>query len=88
MDTVTKEVLYLSTGNFPAERLIVFCAVTLQRDRLIEKVKDIRRIVDRRLGVWNRGEFDLLIQEALRCDKSLKNKNIKDMLLKFLQGLC
>ena len=37
VDTVTKEVLYLSTGNFPAERLIVFCAVTLQRDRLIKR---------------------------------------------------
>ena len=60
-------------GNFPSERVLVFSSVMLQRDRMVRKGADIRRLLDRRIGQWRDGHFDLLVQEADRCDGGLKH---------------
>ena len=69
VEQLSKEVLYLANGTFPSERLMVFSAVVLQR---IKKGSDIRRVLDRRLQMWSTDEFDPLIDEAVRCDRSIK----------------
>ena len=45
----------------------------LQWDRMIHKGADIRRLLDQQITQWHEGLFDLLIQEADRCDRALKH---------------
>ena len=72
VEQLSKEVLYLANGTFPSERLMVFSAVILQRIHTVRKGSDIRRVLDRRLEMWSRDEFDPLVDEAIRCDRSIR----------------
>ena len=47
----------------------------LQRDRFMKKGNDIRRLLERRLSLWNEEKFDVLLQEAVRCNRALKHRN-------------
>ena len=69
---LSEEISHLSVGNFPVDRVILFSALMLQRDRMVKKSADIRRVSERRMSMWRREEFELLIQEAVRCDKALR----------------
>ena len=60
-------------GNFPSEHVLVFSSVMLQSDQMVRKGADIRRLLDRHIGQWHDGHFDLLVQEANRCDSGLKH---------------
>ena len=73
IDILSEELHYLSAGAFPSERVIVFCSVMLQCDRLIRKGTDIRRLLERHMAMWQNRQFDALLQEAARCDLSLRN---------------
>ena len=42
VDLLSEEVLDLSVGNYPANRLIVFSALMLLRDRMVRKAVDIK----------------------------------------------
>ena len=75
VDSLTQEVSHLSSGNYPSDRVIVFSSVILQRDRMVRKGQDVRRVLARRLSMWSNADYDLLVQEAIRCDKSLKYKH-------------
>lgn len=44
---------------------MVFSAVLLQRNRMVKKGFDIRRVVERRLKMWSDDEFDPLVEEAV-----------------------
>ena len=72
VDQLCLEVSHLVAGNYPSERLIVFSSVLLQRDRFVRKGIDIRRVIERRLKLWSDEEFDQLVDEAVRCDKTLR----------------
>ena len=69
VELLNQELQYFVSGSFPAERVIVFSSLMLQRDRLVHKACDVRRLLDRRMSLWNDGQFDVLLQEAIRCDK-------------------
>ena len=73
IDLLCEELQYLSLGTYHSERVIVFCAMMLQRDRLVRKGCDIRRLLERRMKLWRDEQFDTLLQEAVRCDQSLRN---------------
>ena len=73
VDLLTEEVQNLAVGNFPSERVLIFSSVMLQRDRMVRKGADIRRLLDWHIGQWRDGHFDLLVQEADRCDGGLKH---------------
>ena len=45
VDLLSEEVLHLSQGNYSSDRPIVFSALMLQRDRMVKKVDDIRRVL-------------------------------------------
>ena len=72
VDLLSEEISHLSVGNFPADRVIVFSVLMLQRDRMLKKSVDTRRVLERRMSMWRREEFELLMQEAIRCDKALR----------------
>uniref|UniRef100_A0A1X7SXQ2 Reverse transcriptase domain-containing protein n=1 Tax=Amphimedon queenslandica TaxID=400682 RepID=A0A1X7SXQ2_AMPQE len=67
---LTEEIKLLSQQIHASERLVVFSSVILQRDKMIKSAKEVRRIIDRRLSMWSEEKFDLLVQEAVRCDRS------------------
>ena len=73
VDQLTEELKYLCNGTYPAERVLVFSSVLLQRDRAVNKGWDIRRLLERRLSLWLDNQFDVLLQEAQRCDQALLN---------------
>ena len=75
---LSEEVMHVAVGNYPSDRLIVFSAVMLQREKSVRKGKDIRRVLERRMDLWKRSEYDLLLQEAIRCDQSLKSLQKQD----------
>ena len=52
IDLLCDELHHLSLGNYHSERVIVFCSVMLQRDRLVRKGCDIRRLLERCMKLW------------------------------------
>jgi hypothetical protein len=68
---LTKEVESLSKKEFPSERLLVYVLVMLQRDKQVRRAKDIRILLNQRLLMWEAGEVDLLIDDAICSDKKL-----------------
>ena len=38
---------------------------------MVRKSADVRRHLERHLGLWQQNQFDLLVQEAERCDRGL-----------------
>ena len=51
---------------------MVFSAVILQYNCMVRKGKDIRRVLERHLTMWTNDEFDYLVEEAVKCDKSIR----------------
>ena len=72
VDLLTDEVNHLAVGNYPSERVLVCGSVILQRDKLVKKGADIRRLLERRIILWQQDNFDVLLQEAERCDKTFQ----------------
>ena len=70
VDLLSVEVAHLATGNFPSERLMVFSAVILQRNRMIRNGNDIRRVMEKRMDKWTNDDFDTLVEEAVSCDRT------------------
>ena len=71
VDILAEEVTHFAGGHYPSERILVFGSVILQRDRMVRKGADVRRLLERRLELWQQNQFDLLVQEAGRCDWGL-----------------
>ena len=57
------EVALLSNGSFISERLIVLLGVILQRDTMVIKGTDIRRLLKRRMEMWRLEHYDELLFE-------------------------
>ena len=71
VNILTDEINYLVSATYPSERVLVFSLVILQCDRMVRKGADIRRLLERCLGLWQQGKFDMLIQEAEHCNQAL-----------------
>lgn len=90
IQTLTKEVEALSKSEFPSERLIIFISVMLQRNKMVKQAKDIRILLTQRLQHWDENNYDLLINEALSCNKKLngsKKDNNDDQVIKVFNRL-
>ncbi len=72
VDFLCDEVNLLSKNSSSSERLLVFSSVVLHCDNLIKRTRDVVRTLNRLLDMWSDNMFDLLVQEAVRCDKSFK----------------
>ena len=74
VNLLSAEVDFLSGGVHPSERVIVFCSVVLQQGKFVCSSRDIVCNLNRRMDLWVEGKFDLLVQEACRCDQSLRSR--------------
>jgi hypothetical protein len=80
---LAREISAVAEGRYPSERPITLICVILQRECKIKKDADICRLISKRLELWEKGEFDLLVQEAVRANcsfgeggsKRLEDKN-------------
>ena len=68
---LVKEILLLAQAKEKSERCSVFGRLILQKDNKIKKTADIKRLVLRRLDLWEQTRFEELIQEAEQCEKKL-----------------
>lgn len=69
--TLADEVDMLTKSQYPSERVLIFTAVLLQRDKNVKQAKDISRLIDRRLKLWTDDHIDILITEAIKSNNSL-----------------
>ena len=55
----------------------MFRAVVLQHDQLhvVRTGTDIRRTLNHRMSMWEESKFDILVQEAIRCDRNISKYN-------------
>ena len=72
VDAITEKVSHLAVGNYPSERVLAFSSVVLQRDRMVRKGADVCCQLKQRISFWREKKFDLLIQEASRCNQALQ----------------
>ena len=70
VDILSEEVSQVTAGNYSSDRLIVFSTCILQKDRMIRKGVDIRRVLKQCMMMWKCENYGLLHHEAIRCDKS------------------
>src|SRR5436190_22073113 len=68
---LTKEIEHVTKNEYPSERVIVYISVILQREKLVKRAKDIRILMSQRLTLWEAGEIDSLINDAISSDKKL-----------------
>ncbi len=74
VDMLSSEVQQLAADNYTADCLVVFSSLLLQRDKGVKKMAaDVRRILERRMNLWESKDFELLYQEACWCNKSLRS---------------
>jgi len=71
VELLCDELQYFSLDTYRSERLIVFCSLMLQSDHLVCKGCDIHCLLDHHMKLWRDEQFDVLLQEAVRCDQSL-----------------
>ena len=93
VDLMAEEVTLLNKGSATSEHLIVFISVMLQRDTMIRKGVDIRRLLKRRIETWRKQCYDQLLHEFVRCAKqwskshSSRSENNKDNVFKIFSRL-
>ena len=65
---LTEEIQHLTQKLYSSERLIVFSSVILQRNKMVKKTRDIKDTLERYLSLWCDEKYNILVQEAVRCD--------------------
>ena len=68
---LSKEVSRLASSEVKSEWLIVFTVVMLQRDVMVKKGTDVRRLLKQHIDAWRAGQIDELMFEAERCAQKL-----------------
>ncbi|CAA9994685.1 unnamed protein product, partial [Nesidiocoris tenuis] len=69
---LTEEIQGVVTGMHMSEKIFVFCATVLQREKHVNSGNDVRRVLTKRMDLWRESKFDEVLQEAIRCERQLK----------------
>ncbi|KAF6208629.1 hypothetical protein GE061_017087 [Apolygus lucorum] len=77
VDKLGQEIELLVAGESPSERVLVFIAIILQRDKAVKQAKDIRITLQQRIKLWEAGEFVPLIEITEEADKKLKRSRAR-----------
>ena len=68
---LSAEIEKCTLGRQCSEVEFVLVALVLQRDKMVKSGKDIRRLLNRRMDLWEAGRRWELVHEAERCDRQL-----------------
>ena len=52
VDMLSEEVSHVAAGNYSSDGLVVFSSLMLQKDRMIRKGVDIRRVLEQQMKMW------------------------------------
>jgi len=67
VNLLSSEVTLLAQGPSRSERVLVFLSTMSQRDPMVRKGIDIRRLLSRRLQLWKECVFDGYVTESEQC---------------------
>ena len=74
-----------------SEKVIVFMSVILQKSKDIKKSKDVKALLERRMTLWQKEEFDTVVNSALFASntykRSEKKKQSLDQIARIFQRL-
>ena len=65
VDLLSQEVKLVVDQKEHSERMVVFQMLMLQKEPLIKKSADIRRLLTKRMDMWENCDFDMLMSEAI-----------------------
>ena len=74
---LTDEIEKGTRGVQKSEVELLFPALILQRDIMVKKGIDIKRLIDKRMDMWEKGLFRELLEEAKRCDSQFVERKVK-----------
>ena len=77
VNILAAEIESCTAARQSSEREFLFTSLVLQRDKMVKKARDIRPMIARRLDMWESGQHRELLQEALRCDRQMKEAQTK-----------
>ena len=75
ISVLSEEIIHLSRGNYPSDRLIVFSTVVLQCYKLVQTGIIIQRTLNGQMSMWEESKFHILVQEANRCYHNIGKYN-------------
>ena len=75
---LSSEIDLLAQGSVRSERVLVFLSAMLQRDPMVWRGTDIRRLPARHLQRWKDHCFEDLVNETERCAQWLPQSQFKD----------
>ena len=75
VETLAQEIDLVAEKKTNSERLIVYQVLILQREALVSKSADVRRLIGKRLEMWENGLYDALMHDAERCDRTFGHGN-------------
>ena len=78
IELLSSEVSLLARGLVKSEWVLVFLSAMLQRDPMVRRGTDIRRLLSRRLKDWRGEKFNSLVCEAERCARQFVGPRRKD----------
>ena len=78
IDLLSSEISLLARGVERSERVLAFLSVVLQRDPMVRKGTDIRRLLCRRLKGWKEEKFESLVCDAEHCARQFTRPRKKD----------
>jgi hypothetical protein len=67
---LTDELEGIKARKWNSERFFVFQMVVLQRTRDVNRARDIKKRLTRRMDAWAEGKFDMLVQDTERDMKT------------------
>ena len=87
---LAKEIQALANAEQKSEKSAMLSKLILQKDKKIVKSSDIRRLLRRRMKMWEEDLFDQLIDEAELCDhkfgRAVGENMSENEAIKFLLG--
>ena len=78
IDLLSSEISLLARGVERSEWVLAFLSVVLQRDPIVRKGTDIRRLLCRRLKGWKGEKFESLVCDAECCARQFTRPRKKD----------
>ena len=80
VDLLANEIERTVNGIQNSEMEFLFTGLILQKDKMVRNGKDIRRLLTRRMDLWEKGHIEQLLEEAKICHSQLPTmtRNLND----------